>query len=534
MKARVLRWMLNDAKVVTPWSHLFYLLLVQAADPLLSKEHHVNQSLTQSQLAGELPHTLKSCSRWRKAVGSSHQKDLQSGVAGWNERALRHALFRRLRPLRTFSHLARIRAQHREIAHYRFPAVGSIGLLLLVLGGVGTALAGAQANSPNWSESQEVLERAIDAGAFPGCTVAVGTADTTLWTAAYGHLTYEGQTRVRTDTLYDLASLTKVLGTTSVVLTLVRDGNLALGDPVTRWLPEASPNLDGVTIEHLLAHCSGLPAGRPFFRLSPGYEATLRLAAATRLEAPPGTRARYSDIGFMLLGEVAARAGGKPLAELERERVLVPLGMRDTLRNPQPQLVNRIAPTEWTPAYRAALAAANGRAEDIRVQPSFVHGVVHDENARAAAGLTGHAGLFMTAEDAHLWARELLRGRAGRSRVFPKALLLRFTERCDLVDGSSRAVGWDTPSGKSSAGDLFSRRSFGHTGFTGTSIWIDPERKLYLVLLTNRVHPTRRNRKIYQVRRDLADAVARSVDRWRSGAEEPPGVQDAAAKAETE
>ncbi|MCH2375901.1 MAG: beta-lactamase family protein [Planctomycetes bacterium] len=365
------------------------------------------------------------------------------------------------------------------------------------------------------SAAKAVLKRAIEARAFPGCAVAVGDVDAILWLRGFGHIDYSKTSPVNEHTLYDLASLTKVVGTTAVVMTLVRDGRLALNDQVVQHVPEFGRNASRrrVTIEHLLTHSSGLPAGRPFYLTKRGFEAVLSTAFTTPLEAAPGTRARYSDIGFMILGEVAARAGRQRQEHLERTLVFKPLGMQETLRNPSVALRERTAPTEEISTSTATVAPRSRGTSPNQQTPTFVHGVVHDENARAADGLTGHAGLFSTATDLSLFARETLRALSGRSSVFPKQLMQLFVVRRQVIKDSSRGLGWDTPSGHSSAGDLFSRKSFGHTGFTGTSMWIDPERGIYLVLLTNRVHPSRANRQISQVRRDLADAVVRDLEK---------------------
>jgi CubicO group peptidase (beta-lactamase class C family) len=285
---------------------------------------------------------------------------------------------------------------------------------------------------------------------------------------------------------------------------LIRDGKLSLSDRVVQYVPafrgKGSGDGDGdrrdaVTVEHLLTHSSGLPAWRPLFKEVSSYDALLERIVGTELESAPGTKEVYSDLGFILLGEVAAQAGGKPLVELERKLLLEPLGLGSTFRGPgpgttaRPEIAARTAPTEALPSG------------------GFLRGVVHDENARASGGVTGHAGLFSTAEDLALFAAELLRGLRGESRIFPRELLETFTRRRGLVAGSSRALGWDTPSEGSSAGTLLGPRAFGHTGFTGTSLWIDPDRDVFILLLSNRVHPTRESLKILSVRRELADIV---------------------------
>jgi serine-type D-Ala-D-Ala carboxypeptidase len=354
-----------------------------------------------------------------------------------------------------------------------------------------------------------VLEAAVADGAFPGCAATVGNADGPFWTQAFGNLSAEvardKRIAVTADTIYDLASLTKILGATSVVACLIRDGKMKLDDPLEKYVrefvifgpEEQQATRRTVTIKHLLTHSSGLPAGRPLWKDGRTYADIVAAAAKVPLEAKPGEKTVYSDLGFILLGEAARRVGDKPLAELEQSLVFAPLGMKQTRRRPGIELLPRIAPTE-----RVA-----GTDPD---HPMFFRGVVHDENARAGEGLTGHAGLFSTAADVGRYGQEWLRALSGKSEVFPRELAVAFTARAEIPAGSSRALGWDTPSGRSSSGRKMPK-AFGHTGFTGTSIWIDPERGIYLVLLSNRVHPTRASQKIAQVRRDFADNVAEAI-----------------------
>ena len=366
---------------------------------------------------------------------------------------------------------------------------------------------------PDFSGVDKLLAAAVKSGAFPGCAAAVGSSSGSYWTGGFGTLALDGKTAGKLSlpaaanpgpgTLYDLASLTKVVGTTSVVAALIQRKKLSLGDKVSKYLPGFAPASlkkkeralkEKVTVEQLLLHTSGLPSWRPLFESCSSYKALLKIILATPLETAPGTSYRYSDLGFILLGEVAAKAGGKPLATLVKKLVFEPLGMRETLRNPAAALRKKIAPTELD--------------EETK---KYIHGKVHDENARAGDGVTGHAGLFSTTADLELLCRELLLALKGKSKKLNSGIIRNFTGRKDSPKGSSRALGWDTPSEKSSAGDLAGKKSFGHTGFTGTSIWIDPERDLYMILLSNRVHPSRKNRKISEVRRAFADAVITAV-----------------------
>jgi CubicO group peptidase (beta-lactamase class C family) len=234
----------------------------------------------------------------------------------------------------------------------------------------------------------------------------------------------------------------------------------------------------------------------PIYKDARGKEQFLQKVVALDLAYAPGTKSVYSDLGFMLLGEVLERVAGEPLDAFVSRRIFAPLGMSSTRFCPGAELLACIAPTERD-AWRGRL----------------VRGEVHDENAYALGGIASHAGLFSTAGDLARFAQMLLNGGVyDHQRIVSRATVERFTRRAGVAD-SSRAYGWDTPAPGSSAGDLLSPRAFGHTGFTGTSMWIDPERNLFIILLTNRVHPTRDNDAIRQVRRRVADAVVGGLGR---------------------
>ena len=351
--------------------------------------------------------------------------------------------------------------------------------------------------------SRAILLRAIEDRAFPGCAVAVGSTKRCLWQEALGFLDYSHQTPVQIDTWYDLASLTKVVGTTSVFMRLSAQGKVTVADPVGRTMPEfveAASNEPeagwrrGMTIKHLLTHTAGLAAWKPYFRRVRTYPTLIRAVLSTPLNAAPATRYCYSDLGFILLGELAGRLEGKPLTELERRYVFKPLGMNHTLRNPSPSRYSNIAPTE-IPA----------------TQQRPWQGVVHDENARAGEGKTGHAGLFAPVGDLSRFASEILLGLEGLSRHFPQSVVIEFTRQHPILPSQHRGLGW-APAPNAIPRSL-SPSAFGHTGFTGVSLWIDPERKLYLILLTNRIHPTRANQRISQVRQRFRAAV---IEDWES------------------
>lgn len=343
-----------------------------------------------------------------------------------------------------------------------------------------------------FKEVDRLLEGYRERGTFPGGVLAVGYQGSLVHLHPFGRLTYDADAPpVTAGTLYDLASLTKVIATTTLAMILVDEGKLGLDRPVRDFLPGfQGPGKEAVTVRHLLTHSSGLPAVAPLYKEIQGRPAYLQRIQAMDLEYAPGSRSVYSDLGILLLGEILERTAGQPLETFVRERVLDPLKMRDTMFRPPAALRSRIAPTEFDP-WRGRL----------------VQGEVHDENAFALGGVAPHAGLFGTAPDLARFAQMLLEDRSIVSR---KTIDL-FTRRAG-IPGSDRALGWDTKSAEgSSAGTLFSHRSFGHTGFTGTSIWMDPERDLFVILLTNRVHPTRENNLIREVRPAVADAVVRAL-----------------------
>ncbi len=352
---------------------------------------------------------------------------------------------------------------------------------------------------------EEVVARALEGGTAPSAVALVARRGKIVFERAFGKMTYEKDAaRVKPDTIYDLASLTKVVVTTTLAMILYEREVLDLESPVSRYIPEfAGEDKDQVLVKDLLAHSGGLLWWTDLFRKFEGKsreEAKRGYLASIYempLDYPPRSKMVYSDLGILLLGEILERVTGRDLEELARTEVLDPLGMDDAMYRPPDSLRSRIAPTE-VDSWRGRLA----------------HGEVHDENAFGLGGVAPHAGLFSTARDLGAFAQMMLNGGTygGRRLLRPETIAL-FTRRSNLVSGSSRALGWDTPSAPSSAGARFSPSSYGHTGFTGTSLWIDPERELFAILLTNRVHPTRENPKITELRPALHDAV---IDALRS------------------
>jgi CubicO group peptidase (beta-lactamase class C family) len=375
-------------------------------------------------------------------------------------------------------------------------------LVLAMLPACGGA-APAQPPVPEWSGWTAVahaLDSAIAAGAAPGAVVAVTTRGR-HWYHASGRLG-EGINRAPdARTLYDLASLTKVIGLTTAMMLAVQEERIALDSPAVHYVaPFTGGGRDRVTIRQLLTHCSGMPAWRPLYRETASRTEAFALADTTPLDTLPGARYLYSDLGAMVLTQAVEAVYGERLDQLLAARVFGPLGMNSTRYLPPERLRSRIAPTEKDP-WRGRV----------------LRGEVHDENAARLDGVSGHAGLFSDAEDLLVFADWMLARRSGRAGG-PSGLWLQpgivgeFTRKQELVPGSSRALGWDTPSEGSSAGTRLGPHAFGHTGFTGTSIWLDPDRDLAIILLSNRVNPTRNNPRWGPVRALIADRVVAALE----------------------
>ena len=351
-----------------------------------------------------------------------------------------------------------------------------------------------------------VLDAARADSAFPGAFAVVGTGDSVLVEYGVGTLDWSPSPRPDENTLWDMASLTKVVGMTTAMMQLTETGKIDLDAPVQRYLPEfRGPNKELVTIRHLLTHTSGLPAWRPLYKETTTSNAARILAVMTALDTLPGVRMVYSDLGAIILGQVVERVSGERLDEYLTRHVFGPLRMTSTLYRPGRDLLPRIAPTEFDPWRQRK-----------------IHGEVHDENAYALGGISAHAGLFSTGHDvARLTRMYLNGGTLDGVRIVSAESIRRFTAVQDSAL-SNRALGWETPNGSNSAGHLLKRPAFGHTGFTGTSIWVDPTRDLFIILLTNRVNPTRQNLRIGGVRTAVADVVARVVDRGAATPLSPP------------
>jgi len=296
------------------------------------------------------------------------------------------------------------------------------------------------------------------------------------------------------NTIYDMASLTKVIATTTVAMMLEESGKLDIDRTVASYIPEFNaPEKATITVRQLLTHRGGLEAFAALYKTYRGRDQYLQQINLRPLANPPGAKMVYSDWDMILTQLVIERITGTTLDAFADEHVFKPLGMNDTRFLPPAEWKPRIAPTEVD-----------------TTRGGLLRGIVHDENAWAMGGVAGHAGLFSTAHDLSIFAQMMLNGGEYNGlKLLKPVTIARWTARQGKE--SSRTLGWDSPSPNSSAGHYFSPRSFGHTGFTGTSIWIDPEKQLYVILLTNRVDPTRDNQKLVPVRRAVADAVQQAV-----------------------
>jgi CubicO group peptidase (beta-lactamase class C family) len=347
-----------------------------------------------------------------------------------------------------------------------------------------------------------VLGQAIAERAFPAAVAAVTQTGKLAALRALGRFTYQQDSPEAADSsIFDIASVSKVVATTSMAMILYERGLVDLDAPAVAIVPEFAgygssnedPRRREITLRMLLAHSSGLPSYEKLFLRAHTRDELLAAALATPLTADPGTRAEYSDVGFILLGVALERIGDETLDRFCQREVFGPLGMTRTLFNPPAAWRSAAAPTE----------------DDRSFRKRIIQGEVQDENASVMGGVAGHAGVFSTAGDLAIFAHAMLQ--EGEPLVRPETLQV-FTRREALPSGSSRALGWDTPSAPSQSGKYFSPKSFGHLGYTGTSLWIDPERQLSVVLLTNRTWPDCRNQAIKEVRPRFHDAVIEALE----------------------
>lgn len=351
------------------------------------------------------------------------------------------------------------------------------------------------------AERLEIIDRIVNegirAGGYPGAAVVVGRQGAAVWRKGFGTLGWGiGSPAVTADsTIYDLASLTKVVATTTAAMILYDEGRLPLDSKVAYYLPGfVGKWKDEVTIRHLLTHRSGLPAGRELWRVARTPEQNKQAVIETKLRFRPGRSFIYSDLGADVLGWVVESIAGQPLDDFVRERVFEPLGMTNTYFLPPDSVYDRVAPTDRS-ARRGSVVGAQ----------------VHDENAYVLGGVAGHAGLFGTADDLAVFAQMMLNGGMyGETRIVSEETVRLFTQRA----AGSRALGWEMAEGRHGAGEYLSPTAYGHIGFTGTSLWIDPQRDMFVILLTNRVHAARVKRPatvISDIRADVSDAAALAV-----------------------
>lgn len=351
-----------------------------------------------------------------------------------------------------------------------------------------------------------VVTRGILAGGYPGAAVVVGRNGATVWERGFGRISWSPDAAAvdANKTIYDVASLSKVVGTASAIMLLYDEKKVDLDAPVFRYLPAFSGgNKDKVTVRQLLTHRSGLPAGRDIWRIANSPDQAREMVLTTPLDYVPDTRYLYSDLGADLLGFIVEAVSGERLDSFLDRRLFRPLGMNDTHYRPADSLRYRIAPTEVN----------SPRGHPLR-------GEVHDENAYALGGVAGHAGLFSTAADLSIFAQMMLnKGEFDGKQIFTDSTVKLFTRRTS----GHRALGWDTADGDFGSGQYLTERSYGHTGFTGTSLWIDPDREMFVILLTNRVHAATAKRPakvISDVRSDLSDAAVLAV------MDSPHGIYD--------
>lgn len=367
---------------------------------------------------------------------------------------------------------------------------------------------------------ESAFQDAVAQGVFPGAVVLVSKDGETVFESAFGSRSLiPEKTPLKPNTIFDLASLTKPLATSIAIMLLVREKKIRLDDQITRFIPMYGVfGKSTATFRQMLNHSSGLAAWKPF------HEEIVKLEKAGRInfvasraaksfvyeqihrEKPlnaPGAQSLYSDLGFMILGETVEVVSGTGLDRFCQDRIFKPLGMRSTAFVDLTQLRTRrlqpvedmIAPTENCPWRKKILC-----------------GEVHDDNAYAMGGVAGHAGLFSSARDIDALIACLNRCRLGKDNFLPRALLEEFLAKDEKVPSSTCALGWDTPSPeKSASGAFFSPRSVGHLGFTGTSLWWDLEKNCHIILLSNRVHPTRKNDKIREFRPYIHDLIMKAL-----------------------
>ncbi|MEA1987207.1 MAG: serine hydrolase, partial [Candidatus Marinimicrobia bacterium] len=348
----------------------------------------------------------------------------------------------------------------------------------------------------NSQNIQELLESAVQDSAFPGGVLIAGNSREILINKEFGFHTYSKKRETKADDIFDLASITKVISTTSATMKLFEFGKLNLDDQVIKYIPQFEKinenkinKRDKVKIKHLLTHTSGLPPFRLFYKM----ESPLDSVYSTKLRTAPEEKYVYSDIGIIILGKIIENISEQTLAKFTTENIFQPLEMNSTFFNPVDSIYYKIVPTEYS-----------------EEEGKFIKGHVHDENAYCLNGIAGHAGLFSTARDLAKFSQMMLNnGKLNEVKIFDEETVKLFTKKAEIIKDNSRCLGWDSPDGECSGGIYLGKKSFGHTGFTGTSLWIDPTNDLFVILLTNAVHPNRsyKSPKYYQWRQLIHSKV---------------------------
>ncbi|MCF7833273.1 MAG: serine hydrolase [Candidatus Marinimicrobia bacterium] len=339
-------------------------------------------------------------------------------------------------------------------------------------------LTGCARHMLKYDSLTKILEDAVADSAWPGGVLMIGQGDEIIYQQAIGYHTYSQEKTTEINDIFDLASISKVVGTTSAVMKLVENGQLSLDDPAVKYVPELQGPDDiqtalkrSITVRHLLTHTAGFEPFRLFYKMDCTVEARWDSVFQSELKTKPGAQTVYSDIGLMIMGKIVESITGMPQNEYLEKTIFAPLKMIDTGYLPDPALLDRIIPTEIK-------------------EEGLIHGYVHDENTHSLGGVAGHAGLFSTILDLSRFCRMMLHdGELDGVRIFNPETIKLFTTRID--PNNSRCLGWDSPEGECSGGIYISPHSFGHTGYTGTSLWIDTENNVYVILLTNAVHPDR-------------------------------------------
>ena len=350
---------------------------------------------------------------------------------------------------------------------------------------------------------ESFMESAVEDSAWPGGVLLAAKGGNIFYHQGHGFHTYDRNHPVRSSDIFDLASITKVIATTSAIMRLVDQNKINIDKPVVTYLPDFEgkkkkykKQKSTITVKDLLSHSSGLPAFKQYYQMKKSRDLILESIYNTEPVRMIGDTLIYSDVGAIMLGELVEKVSGLSLNKFTDSLIFEPLGMTTTFFNPPKEKIHRIIPTEVDP---------NG---------NLIHGYVHDENAHSLGGVAGHAGLFSTAKDLAIFSQMMLnKGIYGWKRIFRQNTVELFTTRANIIPESSRCLGWDSPSGASSGGVYLSDASFGHGGYTGTTLWIDPENEIIVILLTNAVHPNRKNKepKYFDWRHRIHSAVYESL-----------------------